>query len=190
MRAPYARVPRGRVADRHLNTQLSPLRLDTVAAADRLTDAEAQAWRELLISTRLLFEALDRQLQRDSGMPHTYYTILAALVEAPHRTLAMGALARAVRASPSRLSHAVARMEADGWICRRPDPAHRRRTLAQLTDAGVDVLLAATPGHVAAVRRHLFDHLGDEQVTQLQRACAAVRAGLDADDPDPAVTRP
>jgi DNA-binding MarR family transcriptional regulator len=152
-------------------------------AAHRLTGTEEQAWRDFLWSTRLLFEALDRQLQRDSGMPHTYYTILAALAETPQRTLAMGTLARTVRASPSRLSHAVARMEADGWIRRTPDPTHRRRTLAHLTDVGADVLLAATPGHVATVRRCLFDRLTSEQVNQLQQACGAVRVGLEADDP-------
>jgi DNA-binding MarR family transcriptional regulator len=154
-------------------------RLDPVAEARWLDDTEQQAWREFLWATRLLFEALDRQLQRDSGMPHTYYMILATLSEAPARTMTMGQLAEVLRSSPSRLSHAVSRMEADGWVRRSRNPDNRRITNAHLTDLGFDTLAAAAPGHVEAVRRHLFDRLSPEQVAALHEMCGTVRAGLE-----------
>jgi DNA-binding MarR family transcriptional regulator len=146
-----------------------------------LDETEQRIWRNFLWATRLLLEALDRQLQRDCGLPHTYYVILVALSEAPEGSLAMGQLAELVHSSPSRLSHAVARLEQAGWITRGKRPSDRRTTLAQLTDAGRDTLAAAAPGHVEAVRRHLFDQLTPEQVEVLGEAVAAVRAGLDAD---------
>jgi DNA-binding MarR family transcriptional regulator len=148
-----------------------------------LDEAEQRTWRNLLWATRLLFESLDRQLQRDSGIPHTYYIVLAALSEAPERTLTMGQLAELVHASPSRLSHAVARLERAGWITRIKRPPDRRTTLARLTDEGAAMIAAAAPGHVAAVRRHLFDRITPEQVRVLGDAFEAVRAGLDADRP-------
>lgn len=144
-----------------------------------LTDEEQRTWRQFVWSTRLLFEALDRQLQRDSGLPHSYYLILAMLSEASDRTLSMGELAEVVRSSPSRLSHAVARLEEAGWVRRRKRPGDRRSTLAQLTDQGYDVLAAAAPGHVAEVRRHLFDRLTPEQVRALGEVCQRMLDGLD-----------
>ena len=133
-----------------------------------LTDDEQRAWRAYLGATRRVFEELDRELQRDAGMPHTYYTILVALSEAPDRTLRMSQLADASGSSRSRLSHAVARLEENGWVRRRSCPSDRRGALAVLTDEGFAALAAAAPGHVAGVRRHLFDRLTPDQVHQLR----------------------
>jgi len=133
-----------------------------------LTDDEQRAWRAYLGATRRVFEELDRELQRDAGMPHTYYTILVALSEAPDRTLRMSQLADASGSSRSRLSHAVARLEENGWARRRSCPSDRRGALAVLTDEGFAALTAAAPGHVAGVRRHLFDRLTPDQVHQLR----------------------
>lgn len=152
-----------------------------MAEARWLTDQEQRTWRHLLWATRLLQEALDRQLQHDSGMPHTYYLILAMLSEAPQRELTMSELADVVRSSPSRLSHAVNRLEEAGWVRRAKRAGDRRTTVAQLTEAGLAVLVEAAPGHVEAVRRHLFDRLTPEQVRVLGEAFATIHAGLDAE---------
>ena len=55
----------------------------TSSATKWLTLDEQRAWRGLLESTRLLFEALDRQLTTESAMQHGYYEILVNLSEAP-----------------------------------------------------------------------------------------------------------
>ena len=46
-----------------------------------------------MATSQLVNEELDRQLQRDSGMPHTYYVVLMKLSEAPDRMLRMSELA-------------------------------------------------------------------------------------------------
>ena len=139
-----------------------------------LTDDEQRAWRAYLAATRRVFEELDRELQRDAGMPHTYYPILVALSEAPGRTLRMSQLADACGSSRSRLSHAVTRLEENGWVRRQGYPGDRRGALAMLTDEGFAALAAAAPGHVEGVRRHLFDRLTAEQVGQLRRISESV----------------
>ncbi|HEY8474023.1 MAG TPA: MarR family transcriptional regulator [Natronosporangium sp.] len=144
-----------------------------------LTDEEQRAWRHFLWASRCILDALDRQLQRDSGMPHTYYVILAMLSEAPGRTMTMGQLADAVQSSPSRLSHAVARLEESGWVKRTKRLPDRRTTLAVLTDAGFAALAAAAPGHVEAVRHYIFDRLTADQVRVLSDVFAALHEGLD-----------
>lgn len=138
------------------------------AAARWLAADEQRAWRAFLRAAATVDEALDRQLQRDAGMPHAYYQVLAMLSEAPGRTLRMSELAQITTSSASRLSHAVARLEEKGWVRRERHPTDRRGALAVLTDAGWDALVAAAPGHVAAVRAAVFDRLEPEQVAQLR----------------------
>ncbi len=139
-----------------------------------LDGPERLAWMTLLAATARLDGALDRQMQRDAGMPLAYYQILAMLSEAPQRTLRMSDLAEITQSSQSRISHAVKRLELRSWVLRRPCADDRRSTLAQLTDAGYAALAAAAPAHVAAVRAHLFDALSTEQVTQLREILGAV----------------
>jgi DNA-binding MarR family transcriptional regulator len=141
-----------------------------------LDDGEQEAWRAFLAASRVLFDQLDRDLQRDAAMPHAYYMVLAMLSEAPGRTLRMSQLAEITGSSRSRLSHAVARLEERGWVRRQECDTDRRGALAVLTDDGFEVLAAAAPGHVEGVRRHLFDHLSPAQVAQLREISLAVLA--------------
>ena len=85
---------------------------------------------------RRLNERIERDLQQPAGMPHAYYLILAMLSEAPGRSLRMNQLAVVVEASQSRVSHAVARLEEQGWVRRERSPGDRRGQIAELTDAG------------------------------------------------------
>ncbi|MFG1778132.1 MarR family winged helix-turn-helix transcriptional regulator [Micromonospora sp. NPDC049048] len=139
---------------------------------------EQRTWRAYLTASRALMEALDRELQRDAGMPHAYYEILVRLSEAPRRQLRMSDLAEASGSSRSRLSHAVARLETAGWVRRDECPTDRRGQIAVLTDEGFAALAAAAPGHVEGVRRHLFDALTPAQVDQLRRISETLAAHL------------
>ncbi|MEV4567300.1 MarR family transcriptional regulator [Nonomuraea sp. NPDC049419] len=145
-----------------------------------LDEDEQRAWRNFLAATQLVNEALDRQLQRDAGMPHAYYVILVALSEAPGRAMRMSELAARAQSSQSRLSHAVRRLEERGWVRREPCPSDRRSSFAVLTGEGYAVLAAAAPGHVEEVRRSLFDALTPEQVRRLDEICATVRNTLES----------
>lgn len=144
-----------------------------------LNDHEQRAWRALLAANRLLMDKLDRQLQNEAGIPHAYYEILVRLSEAPDRALRMCQLAESCLSSRSRLSHAVARLEAAGWVRRRECPTDRRGAVCELTEAGLTALQAAVPGHVEAVRTHLFDRLTEEQVGQLAAIFEAIRPALE-----------
>jgi DNA-binding MarR family transcriptional regulator len=150
---------------------------DTDADTVRWLDAEEQrVWRSFLEASRVLFDALDRQLQADAGMPHAYYEILVRLSETPDRTMRMSELADSLSSSRSRLSHAVARLEERGWVRRQADPADRRGQWAFLTEDGFAALAAAAAGHVSAVRQNLFDALAPDDVAALGRISGAVRA--------------
>jgi DNA-binding MarR family transcriptional regulator len=150
-----------------------------------LNAEERETWLAWIAANALLEAALDRQMQRDAGMPMAYYQILVMLSETPDRTLRMGILAERTQSSHSRMSHAVARLEERGWVRRHTCDRDRRQTFATLTDEGFRVLAAAAPGHVATVRKYLFDRLTPEQAQQLTAISDEIRAGLTPEFRDP-----
>src|ERR1700709_183206 len=133
-----------------------------------LDDEEQRTWPAFLSVTQLLFDQLDREMQRDAKIPHAYYEVLVRLSEAPDRTLRMSQLADSTLSSRSRLSHAVSRLEESGWVERKSCPTDRRGQLAVLTDKGFGALEAAAPGHVEGLRSHAFDPLRPDKLAALR----------------------
>ncbi|AEM80841.1 MarR family winged helix-turn-helix transcriptional regulator [Streptomyces violaceusniger] len=149
-----------------------------------LTDDEQRSWLAYVQARMLLEDHLDRQLQRDAGMPHVYYGLLVKLSWAPRHRMRMTELAEAAKITRSRLSHAVARMEKDGWVRREDCPDDKRGQNAVLTDKGLKVLEETAPGHVSAVRMAVFDRLTPEQVEQFGTICRIVADGLQPEGAD------
>ncbi|GAB2969502.1 MarR family transcriptional regulator [Amycolatopsis acidiphila] len=143
-----------------------------------LSDEEQRVWRGFMEAVEMLRGHVESRLQRDSGMPQTYYQVLVVLSETPGRTLRMSELAERCRSSRSRLSHAVARLEENGWVRRDECPTDKRGAFATLTAEGFAAIEAAAPGHVAAVREALFDVLSPDQVKTLGEITDAIRDGL------------
>ncbi|MFJ2950043.1 MarR family winged helix-turn-helix transcriptional regulator [Streptomyces sp. NPDC087226] len=143
-----------------------------------LTDEEQRVWRSYIEAATLLEDHLDRQLQRDAGMPHVYYGLLVKLAEAPQRRLRMTELAMSAKITRSRLSHAVARLEKSGWVRREDCPSDKRGQFAVLTEEGQEVLRKHAPGHVSAVRQAVFDRLTPEQQKSLGEIMRIVAEGL------------
>ncbi|MEU0003806.1 MarR family transcriptional regulator [Streptomyces sp. NPDC006314] len=153
-----------------------------------LTPEEQRAWRAYIAASRLLEDAIDRQLQQEGGMPHLFYSVLANLSEAPGRRLRMTDLAETLKITRSRLTYAVTRLERDGLVRREDCPQDRRSSLTALTDEGMAVLARTAPGHVETVRATLFDRLTPEQVGQLEEICTGIARGLQGEDTAGAAT--
>ncbi|WP_200303365.1 MarR family winged helix-turn-helix transcriptional regulator [Streptomyces adelaidensis] len=143
-----------------------------------LTYEEQRTWFAYVHATTLMEDHLDRQLQRDAGMPHLYYQLLVVLSAAPQRRLRMTELAMRTKITRSRLSHAVARLEKNGWVRREDCPSDKRGQFAVLTDGGFEMLSTCAPGHVAAVRQALFDRLSPEQQKSLGEIMEIITEGL------------
>jgi DNA-binding MarR family transcriptional regulator len=139
-----------------------------------LTDEQQQAWRRLVEVLVKVPAALEAQLQRDAGLTHMGYMVLLFLSERDDRRLAMSRLAKKASASLSRLSHVVARLEAQGWVRRERDPEDGRVQIAVLTDKGYAKVVESAPGHVEAVQQLIFDRLTPAQVRQLAKLSDAL----------------
>jgi DNA-binding MarR family transcriptional regulator len=156
--------------------------MDTTNEPRWLDAEERQAWLALASVAVRLIPALDAQLRRDAGMSHFEYAVLSALSEADQRTLRMSDLAALAEGSLSRLSQVVSRLEQQGHVVRKPDPADGRYTLATLTEDGWAKVVDAAPGHVGEVRRIVLDPLTKTQARQLTTISHRILAAIDPND--------
>lgn len=150
----------------------------------RWLDAEEQQnWYALAYALIRLPAALDAQMQRDAGISHFEYLALSGLSMMPRRTQRMSDLAVYTASTQSRLSNVVSRLEKRGWVCRSPDPADGRYTLATLTEEGWAKVTASAPAHVNEVRRLVFDPLTRAQQQQMGRIAQRILKAIDPDTP-------
>ena len=139
-----------------------------------LDTEQQELWQDLLTVVIALPAALDRQLRRDAGISNFEYGVLARLSMAHQVTMRFGELARDCDSTLPRLSKLMDRFEAREWIVRRIDPSDGRYTLATLTDSGRQKLADSAPGHVAQVRRLVFDPLSAAQRRHLGAALSSI----------------
>jgi DNA-binding MarR family transcriptional regulator len=146
-----------------------------------LSSDERDVWLTVVGIMMKLPAALDAQLQRDAGLSHFEYMVLAGLSEAPDRTRRMSDLAGFTESGLPRLSQVVSRLEKRGWVSRSTDPTDGRITLVMLTDDGWDKIVGTAPGHVEAVRALVFDPLTKAQSRQLGSIGTRILSALDPD---------
>ncbi len=134
-----------------------------------LNSSEMKAWRQYIIASRRLLDALDEDLSaHDLSMAD--YEVLAQLSDAPDRTMRMSELAEVAMISRSRLSHRIKVMERAGWVRREACPDDKRGSFAIMTPKGWKAIVAAAPDHVASVRSRFLDVLDRED----QKALAEI----------------
>ena len=131
--------------------------------------------RAVLVLPRLL----DADLVRDQRLALHEYEVLMHVSEAPKHRLRMSDLAARCEFSLSGTTRIVGRLEADGLLKRVNCQQDARGTNAVLTYRGLKRLQQAWPTHLASVRRHIVDHLGDLDLPQLAQALQ--RLGTPAD---------
>lgn len=134
-----------------------------------LTDAQTAAWRGLVMATHSLEEALDRQSRRYGGIPHSHYKLLVFLYEGGESGIPMSVLAEQLQYSPSRLTHALASLERSGWARRERSADDGRVQLASITQSGIDIVRAVTPGQVREIREPVLAGLSNEELALLTR---------------------
>ena len=123
-----------------------------------LNPAEMKAWRQYIIASRRLLDALDEDLaSHDLSMAD--YEVLAQLSDAPDRSMRMSELAELAMISRSRLSHRIKVMEQAGWVRREACPDDKRGSFAIMTPKGWKAIVAAAPDHVESVRTRFLDVL-------------------------------
>jgi DNA-binding MarR family transcriptional regulator len=144
------------------------------AGLDPLTAEEEAAWRALARAVLVVPRVLDAEMLESQGLNITEYNVLMNLSEAADHSLRMSELANFVSITVSGLTRVVERLSRRGLVDRVRAETDGRGLVAVLTPAGLDRLRQAWPSHLAAVRRHVIDHLGDLDLVSLAEALANI----------------
>lgn len=145
-----------------------------------LDSDEQRVFRAWARSSRALFVQFDRDLQRDVGMPRTYFEILWLLHQAPDRALRMSELAERTGSQASRITHAVGRLEQAGQVRRELCSEDRRGWFAVLTDEGLETLRVAAPRYAEVIRERFLAPLSTFQREQLTEIGETLLSRLDS----------
>ena len=125
-----------------------------------LDDDALAAWRAFLTAHARITRRISAELAA-AGLPDlAWYDVLWALYRAPGRSLRVNELAHEIVLSPTGMSRFVDRVEAAGYVRRRPDPHDRRALQVTITDAGVDMLRRMWPVYERGIEEHFAARLG------------------------------
>jgi DNA-binding MarR family transcriptional regulator len=131
-------------------------------------DVKMSAWRAFLTAHARVTAVLEDELERERGLPLSWYDVLLHLREADDQRLRMSELAGAVLLSKSGLTRLVDRMCAAGLVERSADSEDRRGRWVHLTSAGRTRLRDAAPVHLRGVAEHFTGHLTGETAAVLE----------------------
>jgi DNA-binding HxlR family transcriptional regulator len=141
-------------------------------------DDDRAVWAAFSFAGERVRDALERRGQHSAGMPPSYFELLVQLRHAPGRRLRMSELAAATGSKPSRITHAVNRLERAGWITRDGHPTDGRGSTATLTGQGIEAMDAARPEFTRVVREHVLGPLSPAEQHQLRLLCEKILASF------------
>lgn len=109
------------------------------------------------------------------GLSTVEFEVLMRLARSPGHQLRMSDLAAQTSLSTSGVTRVVDRMERDGLLCRRACPSDRRSSYAVVTDAGMERLDEALPGHLRIIEQCFTGQLDPTALHQLLASLRTVR---------------
>jgi MarR family transcriptional regulator, multiple antibiotic resistance protein MarR len=128
------------------------------------------------VETRL-YNAVAERVKAEAGVGAGHFELLRYVRDHPDARVADLASAFAIGVGTT--SKIVDRMEKEGWMERRPNPANRRSSLLALTPAGESVVSRAEPAWQAAIQDILGGAVTAADLTALSLALAALRSDLE-----------
>ena len=140
-----------------------------------MTDA-VTLFAELVGYEVRVYGAVDDALQRAHGLTAAQFAVLRLVGRGSARTV--GEVAAQIPITVGAASKGVDRLEATGWVARSPNPANRRSSLLELTDAGRSLLQGAQATAEGLLTRLMAEPLGERRGSQFAGALEVLRAAL------------
>jgi DNA-binding MarR family transcriptional regulator len=128
------------------------------------------------VETRL-YNAVGEHVKAEAGVGAGHFELLRYVGGHPGARVADLASAFAIGVGTT--SKIADRLEKEGWLERRPNPANRRSSLLALTPAGESVVSRAEPVWQAAIQEILGGAVTPEELTALSLALGALRSDLE-----------
>ena len=147
---------------------------------EHMKDERFMAWYGLLQVEARSTELIGREIERETGLPMTWFELLANLHWPDGQRRRMSELADDVLLSRGGITRLVARMEEAGYVRREIPPEDRRAVYAVLTDKGRDAVERAFPVLLDALSRHFGSQLDADDVRHLNTIWARLLQTMDA----------
>jgi DNA-binding MarR family transcriptional regulator len=128
------------------------------------------------VETRL-YNAVAEHVKAEAGVGAGHFELLRYVRGHPGARVADLASAFAIGVGTT--SKIADRLEKEGWLERRPNPANRRSSLLALTPAGESVVSRTEPVWQAAIQEILGGAVTPDELTALSLALGALRADLE-----------
>jgi MarR family transcriptional regulator, multiple antibiotic resistance protein MarR len=128
------------------------------------------------VETRL-YNAVAERVRAEAGVGAGHFELLRYVRDHPDARVADLASAFAIGVGTT--SKIVDRLEKEGWMQRRPNPANRRSSLLALTPAGEAVVSRAEPAWQAAIQEILGGAIASAELTALSLTLGALRSDLE-----------
>jgi DNA-binding MarR family transcriptional regulator len=135
------------------------------------------AFTDLVRVETRLYNAIEGRLKAESGVGAGHFELLRHVRDHPDARVADLASAFAIGVGTT--SKIVDRLEKEGWMHRRPNPANRRSSLLALTPTGESVVSQAEPAWQAAIQEILGEAVTPDQLTALSLTLGALRSELE-----------
>ena len=133
----------------------------------------ARVFGDLVRYETRLYNALEKRLRGEHGLTMGQFEFLRVIDG--RDDCRVNDLAQDIAITVGATSKAVDRLEAAGWVSRRPNPANRRSSLLALTPAGRRLLDAARPTAEDELRSWLAGPLTERSLDQLAGSLARLR---------------
>jgi DNA-binding MarR family transcriptional regulator len=143
------------------------------------TDRWMPAWLALLRTYARLWDRIEAQMRRDTGLTLARYDVLTHLDMAGGR-LGLSELASAIILSPSGLSKLLDRMVASGLVRRESDPRDARSAFAALTPRGRSMVTSARRRHHELLGLTFARALDETDLADLSRIMSRISASIPA----------
>jgi DNA-binding MarR family transcriptional regulator len=135
-------------------------------------DPRWHAWYAQAKMNARLVEQIAADMERLSGLPATWFEVLACLKA--NGRMRMNELADDLILSRGGATRLVARMEEAGLVVRETPPHDRRATFAVITDAGREAIERAVPVHLELVEQAFSRHIDEEEAETVLRVATRV----------------
>jgi len=145
--------------------------------AGRLDDDRLTAIGLFFETATGLEHALTRRLD-GYGLPRVWLEILVRVGRSPNAQLRMADLAAQVALSPSGLTRAVDKIEAEGLATRVSCPSDRRGAFVQLTELGREKLESIIPDHLRHVEESFTGLLSPAELARFTATLRKLRDHL------------
>ena len=123
---------------------------------------------------QLVLARLD-QILKPHGLTFSRYEALVLLTFSSAGSLPLGKMGERLQVHPTSITSIIHRLEAAGLVTRRPHPKDGRAVLAEITDAGRQLVERATADLVGA--DFALSDLSERQLTSLSSLLRPVRKG-------------